>query len=152
MENKILKRLLTIYVLIILSLVIYSIIEPLVYNKNTIGKITNNENIYDVGHAILGKKYEVILYDKYDKIYDIFSYNCKSKLENAYDHGRIDNIINNFKSFQITDVQKKKSTVYVINYNEIFADNTVKEQKMIIKYKNNRAIIFYDSILEEDNG
>lgn len=147
-NNKALKYTLVCYVIIILGIISFNLLEPLLYGFNTKGNKTANEFIYDVAHAIISKKYEALLYEDSENLYNIFSYNCTYKLENLNNSSIIEKIINNFVSFQITSIEQKNYNKYIIYYNEKFDDSTVAENKMIIKYKNDKAIIYYDSILE----
>ena len=139
---------LSIYILIVCIICILYILEPNLYNKDTTGKKVADENVYNVAHGIISKKYEIILYEKYDNIYNIFCYNCRTKLKDAYNSGRVNNILYNFSTFQIYDVEVKNNK-YIIYYYEINEDYSKKECKMIIKYLNNKAIIYYDSIMED---
>lgn len=150
--EKVIKSILIIYVLIVLGMTVFNIIEPLLYGKGSVGTKTNKEYMYDISHAIIARKYENILYDNYENMYDIFSYNCKNKLKDVYSNGTIEKILNYFESFQITDIQQKNKNIYIVNYNEVLSNNEQNQIKMIIKYKNDKAIIYYDGILEEDNA
>lgn len=146
-NNKVLSLVLTIYVIIILGIVVFNLIEPLIYNKSTSGKKTTSDNVYTAVHAIVAKKYEIILYESPKEISNIFSYNCKSKLK-KFENSNIENkLLKEFVSFQITNIEEKGS-IYIVYYNEQFEDGNINENKMIIKYRKNKAVIYYDSILE----
>lgn len=150
-NNKILSLFLTIYVIVILGIVIFNLIEPLIYNKSTSGKKATSDSIYDIMHSIVAKKYEIVLYENSKELSNVFSYNCKGKL-NKLENSNIENkLLEEFVSFQITNIEEK-GNIYIIYYNEQFEDGNISENKMIIKYKNNKAVIYYDSILEEIYG
>ena len=152
MKEKLLKRLIFGYLFVICIIVILLIFAPYMYGANSKGKVVNDEKIYDIAHGIISQKYAAILYDEYDNLYDIFSFLSKSKLENFYKSNNYVEIFNNFKDFKILNIEKTNINKYIIYYNEVYDTNDSKECKMIIKYKNNKAIVFYDTLLEENNG
>jgi len=145
---KVLKNILVGYVVIILAIVIFNLLEPLFYGINSNGDKTVDNKIYDVVHAIISRKYQILLYEDSQDLYNIFSYNCRVKLKKLNNSSIVEKILNDFISFQITNIEVKNKNKYIIYYNEEFENNIINENKMIIKYKNNKAIIYYDSILE----
>lgn len=126
----------------------YITLSPYIYTTDYKNKTEclDNDTYIALNNVIL-KKYEVVLFGDIDNLYELYSYNNKKAIktyENSKNHL---NLKEQFETMQINNIYKLNSTIYLVEYDVNYYDNQKISEKIVIKYSNNKACIFSDTML-----
>lgn len=128
-----------------LLMVVYLIATPYIYGVNSNGKKINNDRIYDDIYNIIARKYEIILYEDKEELYNLYSYNNKDAISKFINSEKYDEIVEQHQETKIKEIQELSNTVFAVNIKVIYRDNEFLEEKIIVKLSNKRAIILNDN-------
>ena len=147
--NKVLSILIVTVIIIGMAYVIYMIFSPYIYTTDYEAK---NEcldsNMYIVANNIVLKKYEVILYEEPEGLFNLYSYNNKSKIEKFISNDNQSEIKKYYENAKVDTIYTLPNNIYLVKYNIFYSDGKIINEIMIIKYLDNKACIVNDTMLE----
>lgn len=151
--NLILNVFIILIIVYILIFILFSIIEPVVYNKNSNGNEIKTYNDVEIIDFALAKYIDYYKEGKFEDIKDCVKGNAKKQLNKNFQTL----VKKDFDSFKINSIKKFNFDVYEIDYSlkKYNSVEIISDEKIILKlHKLSKSFhVYYDSLYDlEDAG
>ena len=136
--------------LITIIYILNLLIPVTIYDSKTSGKEINNEKDVNLCKNIINKKYEIILYGRYEELKKLYIDSYKDKIIEFNDSILFNKLLDKFYIVTIDNIERKLNNTYIVKHTLMYSDYSQDNITTIIKfnYDKTKATIIYDDIFE----